>query len=254
MNLAIRLPIFVPVVFGTVPLWAQVCNGLPSGPGDMSKFLDKPVTRVFRMSVKSGGPEFRITVHPLLYSFQNDPVHAGDIEIARCQDGKQIQTLQIQAWQPINFGATFVAEDINFDGYNDLSVLCEFAAKFSSRSYWVYDPRSESFIENELTHELSENCLGREWHRGCWKANAIEFDSSKREIKAHYLVGVGECGSPMDRYRLQGDRLVVVHKEVLDMNPEKCTITVSDLIGNSMRVMAVHRFDGKGQPLRSRVH
>jgi hypothetical protein len=68
------------------------------------------------MSVKFGRPEFRITVHPLLYSYKNEPVHAGDIEIARCQDGKQIQTLQIQAWQPINFGATFIAEDINFDG------------------------------------------------------------------------------------------------------------------------------------------
>jgi hypothetical protein len=238
------------LVLGSVPLWADVCEGLPSGPGDMSKYLDRPMTSVFRMSVKSGGPVFRITVRPLLYSYRNESVHAGDIEIARCQDGKRIQTLQIQAWQPINFGATFVAQDINFDSYNDISVLSEFAAKYGSRFYWVYDPRSESFTENALTRQLSENCLGRDWHGGCWKADTIEFNSSKREIKVHYLIGVGECGSPVDRYRVQNGRLVVVHKEVLEMNTQKCTITVSDLTGDKLRV-TVHTFDNKGQPLRS---
>jgi hypothetical protein len=251
MDLTIRLHLFVVLVFGIVPLRAQVCDGLPSGPGDISKFLDKPVTAVFRMSVKSGGPEFRITVHPLLYSQKNEPVHAGDIEIARCQDGKQIQRLEIRASQSINFGATFVTEDINFDGYNDFSVLSEYAAKYRSRSYWVYDPRSKSFTENVLASELNENCLGREWHGGCWKANTIEFDSINREIKVHYLIGVGKCGSPVDRYRIRDGRLVVAHKEALDMNPNACTITISDLKDSRMRVTAVHRFDGKGQPLRS---
>jgi hypothetical protein len=252
MDVPIRLHTFVLLVFGSLPLCAQVCNGLPSGPGDISKYSDKPVTTVFQMSVKSGGPVFRITVRPLLYSYQREPVQAADIEIASCQDGKHIQVLQIKAWQPINFGATFVAQDINFDGYNDFSVLSEYAAKYGSRSYWVYDPRSESFTESALTRELSENCLGREWHGGCWKADAINFDSSKREINVHYLIGVGECGSPVDRYRVQGDRLVVVHKEILEMNPEKCTITVSDLTRSRMRVTAVHRFDSMGQPARAR--
>jgi hypothetical protein len=50
--------------------------------------------------------------------------------------------------------------------------------------------------------------------------------------------------------RLHG-HLVVVHKEVLEMNPKECTLTVSDLNANSMRVTAVHRFDSKGQPLKS---
>ena len=29
--------------------------------------------------------------------------------------------------------------------------------KYGSRSYWIYDPRSKSFVENGFTRELSEN-------------------------------------------------------------------------------------------------
>jgi hypothetical protein len=75
-----------------------------------------------------------------------DDGHAGDIEVAHCQDGKPLQVLRVTADQPINFGATFHAEDINFDGYLDFSVLTEFAAKWGSRSYWVYDPASGLFV------------------------------------------------------------------------------------------------------------
>jgi hypothetical protein len=242
------------LVFGSLPLWAQVCTGLPDGPGDTSKFLDKPVTRAYRISVTPGGPAFRVTVYPLLDHNENRPVHAGNIEIARCQDGRRIQILPIQATQPINFAATFVAQDINFDGYTDFSVLSEFAAKYGSRSYWIYDPRSESFVVNGFTRELSENCMGNEWHGGCWKANTIDFDPGRREVSLHYLIGVGQCGGPVDRYRIQDGQLIVVHKEVLERSPEKCTITVSDRTGSTMRVTAVHRFDGNGSPLGSSGH
>src|SRR5579864_11699 len=238
---------------GAVALWADVCRGLPSGPPEGSSYLDTPRPLAFRLSVKPGGPAFRITVRPLLLKWQGgsgDPVHAGDIEVAGCQDGKRLQLLSIMAWQPINFAATFQAQDINFDGYLDFSVLTEFAAKYGTRSYWVYDPASGRFVENELTHELGENCLGAEWHGRCWKADSIDFDPKKLEISAHYFVGVGQCGGPVDRYRLENNRLIVVHKEVLDMKPDSCTLTVSDLTAGTMRVTEVRRFDAQGEPLK----
>jgi hypothetical protein len=180
----------------------------------------------------------------------SDPVHAGDIEVADCQDGNPLQLISIMAWQPINFAATFNAHDINFDGYLDISVLTEFAAKWGSRSYWVYDPVSGLFVQNELTRELGENCLGAEWHGGCWKADSIDFAHQKHEISAHYLVGAGECGSPTDRYRVENNRLIVIHEEILDMKPNGCTLTVSDLIGGSMRVTRIRRFDARGEPVK----
>ena len=148
---------------GTPMLWADVCDGLPAGPpsGRLASPLfesNKPLS--FKLSVKSGGTAFRITVRPLWRLDESrrivgDDTHAGDIEVARCQDGKRLQALPIMADQPIGFGSTFHAEDLNFDGYLDFSVETEFsAANGEVRSYWVYDPRAGIFIQNEFTHEL----------------------------------------------------------------------------------------------------
>jgi len=101
-----------------------------------------------------------------------------------------------------------------------------------------------------LTRELGENCLGAEWHDGCWKASSIDFHPENREVRASYLIGVGECSLGGDRYHVVNDHLVVVHKEVLDMNANGCTLTISDLVGKTMRVTSVRRFDSDGQPLK----
>ena len=154
------------------------------------------------------------------------------------------------AWQPLNFGASFEAKDINFDGFLDFSLLTDYAAKWSSRSYWVYDPVSERFVQNELTRELEENCLGAQWHGGCWKVSSIDFHPEKREISTSYLMGVGECGLGGDRYRVENDHLVVLHQEILDMRPNGCTLTISDLAGGKVRVTKVRRFNAQGQPLK----
>ncbi len=159
---------------GMPALRADVCDGLQAGPPQGSELVESNLVLSFKLSVGPGGPAFRITVRPLWQRnaggvILGDDGHAGDIEVAHCQDGKPLQVLRVTAEQAINFGATFHAEDINFDGYLDFSVLTEFAAKWGSRSYWVYDPASGLFAENELTRELSENCLGPGWHGGCLK-------------------------------------------------------------------------------------
>jgi hypothetical protein len=251
---------------GIPALGADVCQGLP-GPAEVSEFrleaTSKPtLSPPFRLSVKQGGPAFRITVRSRLRSLSDnlDLVHAGDIEVASCQDGKQLQWLPIMAWQPIDFGASFVAEDINFDGYLDFSVITEFASKYASRSYWVYDPHSGLFVENELTRELGENCLGAAWHGGCYKAESISFDPKKHEISTHYFAasalvwdatgGASGEGCPWkgDRYLVENNRLILVHKEEItegDVHAASCTVTVSDLIAGTMRVTDVRhwRFD-----------
>ncbi len=202
----------------------------------------------FKLSVGQGGPAFRITVRPIWQLNAGLPIvadddHAGDIEVAHCQDGKPLQLLRITADQPINFGATFHAEDINFDGYLDFSVLTEFSAKSGRRWYWVYDPASGLFVENELTRELSENCLGPEWHGGCSQASFINFDQNKREISANYIPGFAACPPNDyrgDRYRVEDNRLILVHKE--ELSADNCTLTFSDLVGGAMRVTQVVRY------------
>jgi hypothetical protein len=236
-------------------LCADVCGGLPTGDSKALNFwgaTDKlPPPASFQLSVKRGGPAFRITVRPLAFDLKGNgiAVHAGDIEVARCQDGKQLQVLPILAWQPIDFGASFHADDINFDGYLDFSVLTEFASKFGSRSYWVYDPGSRLFVENELARKLGENCLGSEWHGGCWKASQIDIDQNKREIRTYYIPPFCPCsptGYSGDRYGVKNNRLILVHKE--ELAEDSCKLTYSDLVGGTMRVTEIWHFEPHVQP------
>lgn len=243
-------------------LWADACSGLPA---DASKGLEywpdlveaNPPPLSFHLSVKHGGPDFRITVRPVSFSswmnkegidqpwFYHGLVHAGDIVVARCQDGKQLQSLLITAWQPIDFGRTFHVEDLNFDGYLDFSVLTEFAGGYRSRSYWVYDPASGLFVQNPLTRELGKNCLRTE-NGGCWKAAGINFDQEKREISTYYLMGCpgDSIEAERDRYTVKDNRLILIHRAMPELAQNgSCTLTVSDLVDGTMRVTKVRRFD-----------
>jgi hypothetical protein len=92
-------------------LRGDVCGGLPTGPPDVSSYAATPRALSFRLPVQPGGPVFRITVRPRLTKMTNDPVPAGDIEVARCSDGRRLQLLTIMASQPINFPATFATAD-----------------------------------------------------------------------------------------------------------------------------------------------
>jgi hypothetical protein len=214
----------------TLALRGDVCGGLPTGPPDVSSYADAPRPLSFRLSVQPGGPAFRITVRPRVFKMTNDPVPAGDIEVARCSDGRRLQLLTIMACQPINFPATFTTSDVNFDGYLDFSVLAEFGGTFGAQTWWVYDPASGRFVQNELTRELRK--LGN---------NGYHIDPKKHEIIIESLLAY--CPSLVDRYRLEGDRLVMIHHETGFQNRETvCTVTYSDLAHGTMRETGQRRF------------
>jgi len=231
------------------PLWADVCSGLPGGPRDGWTYfpdnrVDGQAPGVFRLQPKQGGPAFRIAVTTLAISFDNtsaNPVHAGDIEVARCQDGKQLQQFPLMAWQPINFGLSFFADDINFDGYLDFSVLTEFAGGWRARAYWVYDPASQSFVKNELTHALEVNLKG----------SVVDFDSKNRRISAGILAAVNACaGGEPDVYNVKNNRLILVHTvKIKSYANGRCTKTVWNMAGSTLRVTSETRVDSKGNPV-----
>jgi hypothetical protein len=155
-------------------LWADVCDGLPTRPRKVEDLFGSNEPRSFKLSVTSGGTAYRITVRPLwrltedhhLIPYNDD--HGGDIEVARCQDGGLLQVLPITPGDPIDFGSTFQAEDLNLDGYLDFSVITETSGTGGDlRSYWVYDPSSGIFVQNEFTRDL--RCGSVETNGGaCW--------------------------------------------------------------------------------------
>jgi hypothetical protein len=260
-------------------LRADVCDGLPAGPpkGSALTGSNKPLS--FKLSVKSGGTAFRITVRPIWQITADheiiDETRAGEIEVARCKDGKQLQVLPIAADQSISFGSTFHADDINFDGYLDFSVVTEFSgANGDIRSYWVYDPGTGIFVQNEFTHELRCGSVAvtskyggaegkstnygdsiGELTRACLGAAFIDFDPEKREIGRRYFDGaMGGCPNTGEgkgeRYRVVNNRLILIHKQEFELEPEPCTVTEWDLIGGTMRVTKVRRYDAHGQPVK----
>ena len=76
--------LFILVLCGMSALWADVCDGLPTSPPKDSKLTGSNKPLSFKLSVKSGGTAFRITVRPL---WQDDVIidetRAGEIEVAR---------------------------------------------------------------------------------------------------------------------------------------------------------------------------
>jgi hypothetical protein len=288
------LRLFMLALCAMPALRADACDGLPAGPptGRAAAPLFEPNEPLsFKLSVKSDGPAFRITVRPLWQiqdGISRDPIdetRAGEIEVARCQDGKQLQVLPIAADQPLSFSYSFQAEDLNFDGYLDFSVEAEFSGTGGEiRSYWVYDPRSGIFIQNEFTHELrcgkaavtsKYGDTASEIGETCWGAADIDFDPEKHEIGRRYFGGaMGGCPNTgegkAERYRVVNNRLILIHTQEFEVicsnKPVKgvaasncgsqggffqfCAVTVSDLVDGTMHVTEVRRYDAHGRPLK----
>ena len=248
-------------------LWADVCDGLPAGSPEGADFFGSNKPQSFKLSVTSGGAAFRVTVRPLWrltrdgHLIVDDP-HKGDIEVARCQDGVRLQVLPITADQEIAFGSTFQAEDLNFDGYLDFSVVTEYSGTGGDiRSYWLDDPRSGIFVQNEFTQELRCGSVEVKHDAACRGAAFIDFDPEKHEISRRYFGGaMGGCPNTGEgegeRYRVVNNRLILIHKQEFELIYQKggsfqfCAVTLSDLVDGTMRVTEVRRFDAQGRRLK----
>jgi hypothetical protein len=234
-----RYPVPALALCAMAALRADVCQGVPPAPSGFTIADADRHPNSFRVLVKPGGPAFRITIRSFPpEDWQDHFVHAGDIDVAACEDGRLVQTLPILAWQKINFGDTFRAHDVNFDGFLDISVWKEFAGKWGSQWWWIYDPASGKFVQNELARELSD-----------LKSNGIDFDAKKHEIRTHQLL-VGCPLSLGDRYRVEENRLVEIHQEDAQPNENGCKVTVSDLVDGKMHLTAVRQYDLEGNPVK----
>ena len=79
----------------------------------------------------------------------------------------------------------------------------------------------------------------------------IDFDPVKHEIGRKYFGGaMGGCPGTGEgkgeRYRVVNNRLILIHKQEFELQPEPCTVMEWDLIGGTMRVTRVRRYDARG--------
>src|SRR5262249_25651393 len=79
----------------------------------------------------------------------------GGIEISRGRARSILQTIEVQSYAVASWlTQSFMAQDINFDGYLDIAVLDDHGAKWGSHNYWLFDKRTGHFIMNSLAREL----------------------------------------------------------------------------------------------------
>jgi len=231
------------VVPGVLLLWAStltppahaqsgtdICHGLPDPPPALNGDNALAGTS-FRLRVRADVPAFRLTLRRLAPGDTNYLVHIADIEVARCSDARNIQTLPVAGYDQPLTAHSLQAEDINFDGYLDIGVRVEYGAKWVSESFWVFDPAAGKFVENDLTRQLRE-----------LRPNGYQFDARNHEIRIPHLTEPW-CRNTEDRYRVEAhDRLVLVHSEAAKGLPgDGCEVVVSDRISGEMRVTKVER-------------
>jgi hypothetical protein len=122
----------------------------------------------------------------------------GHIEISREPSSPPQQVINVKTWSDASWLInSFMAEDVNFDGYTDILVADDFGTRWESHKVWLFEKRSGKFITNSLTEELRK-----------LRTNKLDFDPQSKTIHAHYLnLDVGRIG---EVYRIAGGHLVLV--------------------------------------------
>jgi hypothetical protein len=122
----------------------------------------------------------------------------GHIEIAKEPPSPPQQVINVKTWSEASWLInSFIAEDVNFDGYTDFLVADDFGTKWESHKVWLFEKRSGKFITNSLAKEL-----------GALRTNKLDFEPQSQTIHAHYLnLDVGRIG---EVYRIAGGHLVLV--------------------------------------------
>jgi hypothetical protein len=121
----------------------------------------------------------------------------------------------------------FEARDVNFDGYVDIFFIREGNGTWGRWDYYLFDPQSERFVTNNLTHDLDE-----------LRDNGLDFDWKTHEIRAPFLFGL--CGG-MDIYTIGKGRLIKIQEDKVRIETERnrCVETVRRRVGGKWRVLRV---------------
>jgi hypothetical protein len=90
-----------------------------------------------------------------------EPREIGRLEIARPGEPAAVQTIVVRGTGGAEPLARFTRlEDANFDGYADLLVASDVGARGISYQFYLFDPPSGSFVQDDLAREMSARLQG----------------------------------------------------------------------------------------------
>jgi hypothetical protein len=143
--------------------------------------------------------EIRILPGPPSEDTGRETHRIGQVEIVRRGESKPFQTLVITGnGIPRQLASFSRFEDVNFDGYADLLLGHDGGAKWVGYQIYFYDPASGSFVQNELSREMSERLAGQ----------TLELHRTAGEIElTHLPFGCQNGFVASETFVLQGSRL-----------------------------------------------
>src|SRR5262249_6088008 len=130
--------------------------------------------------------------------------------------------------RPETFLRFFEVGNVNFDGYLDLAVLRDFGAKWGAQTWWTFSPGAGTYVSNAFTEALAQGI-----------ANGLVLDAARHQIIAGHMAAAG-CDGTRDIYQVEdSNRLVLIHEERIDSQPDGFSVTTRDREGETMRVTKV---------------
>jgi hypothetical protein len=127
---------------------------------------------------------------------------------------------------------SFIADDFNFDGREDLAVCNGRNSGYNGPSYTVFlfNPRSKRFVENKKLSELAEGAY----------LGLFFVDKKKRQLVAYSKSGC--CYHETDKFRMVGDRPLLVEKITEDaMGGTGFVVTTTKRLVNGRWVKRVRK-------------
>jgi hypothetical protein len=189
----------------------------------------KPFVRI--VEIHPGLPPFEVRVSPLeppagSPSLWIEPHPVGRVEIYRKGRSEPLQTFQVSGYGTPFYLQFSRFEDANFDGYADLLIGNDGGAKWGGYDIYLYDPVSGSFVQSELSREMSEHLRG----------NGLLFHRGTGEIEVDRLVfGCQENDPVTETFVLARDHLRRIGQEDLVRGKEGCyRVTRQVLPGGAM--------------------
>lgn len=170
------------------------------------------------------------------------------VKISWRKTGKPIQTIRMPALtifkgmfaldvpakgsSPSPYGDTysFVFQDFNFDGQQDLAICKDNNGSYGAPTYdvFLWRPAQKQFIRDAILSKLSSEHLG-----------LIVRDPARRELTTFDKDGA--AWHTWSTYRWRNKRLVLVKEEVDDARGDKEVITTKTLIGSHWKTIVKRR-------------
>jgi hypothetical protein len=173
-------------------------------------------------------------IHPTLPQFlfklvgtqkrSSDEVNIKTIEIQRDNESQPMQIIETSAIPMITDDyVAFKIEDLNFDGYKDISLMRFTALVNAQYIYWLFDPKKGTFVHNEQFSQM----ITSPW----------EIDPENHFILSYWQWNAVHQGT--NYYKIIDNQPVLVRQEEeIFLSEDVIKVRVHERVGDEMKIIS----------------